>query len=31
MKGISPEQLLTNCVSKINWGIDFGKLKIKWK
>ena len=29
MKGIPPEQLLTNCVSKINWGIDFGKLKIK--
>ena len=31
MKGIPPEQLLTNCVSKINWGIDFSKLKIKWK
>ena len=31
MKGIPPEQLLTNCVSKINWRIDFSKLKIKWK
>ena len=31
MKGIPSEQLLTNCVSKINWGIDFSKLKIKWK
>lgn len=27
-KGIPPEQLVTNCVSKINWGIDFSKLKI---
>ena len=30
MKGIPPEQLLNNCVSKIDWGIDFNKLKIKF-
>ena len=30
MKGIPP-QLLNNCVSRIDWGIDFSKLKIKWK
>ena len=30
MKGIPPEQLLKNCVQKIDWGIDFKKLKIQW-
>ena len=30
MKGISPEQLLKNCVSKIDWGIDFKKLRVRW-
>lgn len=30
MKGIPPEQLLNNCVSKIDWGIDFGLLKVNW-
>ena len=30
MKGIPPEQLLKNCVKKIDWEIDFSFLKIKW-
>ena len=30
MKGIPPEQLLNNCVSKIDWGIDFNQLRINW-
>ena len=31
LKGIPPEQLLKNCVQKIDWGIDFSQLKIKLK
>ena len=31
MKGIKPEVLLKECVEKINWDIDFEKLKVKWK
>ena len=30
MKGIPPEQLLKNCVQKIDWGIDFSLLRTKW-
>ena len=30
MKGIPPEQLHKNCVQKIDWGIDFKKLKVRW-
>ena len=31
MKGIQPEVLLKECVEKIDWGIDWEKLKVKWK
>ena len=31
MKGIQPEVLLKECVEKIDWGIDFDKLKLDWK
>jgi len=31
MKGIKPEVLLKECVSKIDWGIDWENLKIDWK
>ena len=31
LKGIPPEQLLKNCVQKIDRGIDFSQLKIKLK
>ena len=27
---IPPEQLLNNCVSKIDWRIDFNQLRINW-
>ena len=30
LKGIKPEVLLKECVEKIDWGIDFNKLKVKW-
>jgi hypothetical protein len=30
MKGIKPEVLLRECVSKIDYGIDWNELKIKW-
>ena len=30
MKGIKPDVLLKECVSKINWGIDWEKLKVKF-
>ncbi len=30
MKGIKPDVLLNECVSKIDWGIDWKKLKIDW-
>ena len=31
MKGVKPEVLMKECVDKIDWGIDFEKLKVKWK
>ena len=31
MKGVKPDVLLKECVEKIDWGIDFEKLKVKWK
>ena len=31
MKGIRPEVLLKECVSKIDWGINWEKLKVNWK
>ena len=31
MKGVKPEVLMKECVEKINWDIDFEKLKVKWK
>ena len=31
MKGINPKVLLKECVEKIDWGIDWEKLKIDWK
>ena len=31
MKGIKPSVLLKECVSKMDWGIDWEKLKVKWK
>ena len=31
MKGVKPEVLLKECVEKINWDIDFDKLKLDWK
>jgi len=31
MKGIKADVLLKECVSKIDWGIDWEKLKVKWK
>ena len=30
MKGIKPDVLLNECVSKIDWSIDWKKLKIDW-
>ena len=30
MKGIKPDVLLKECVSKIDWGIDWKKLKVKF-
>lgn len=30
MKGIKPEVLLKECVSKMDWGIDWEKLKVKF-
>jgi hypothetical protein len=30
MKGVKPEVLLKECVEKIDWGIDWKKLKIDW-
>ena len=29
MKGIKPNVLMDECVKKIDWGIDFKKLKVK--
>ena len=31
MKGVKPEVLMKECVEKINWDIDFDKLKLDWK
>ena len=31
MKGINSKVLLKECVEKIDWGIDWEKLKIDWK
>ena len=31
MKGVKPEVLMKECVERINWDIDFEKLKVKWK
>ena len=31
MKGITVDVLLKECVEKIDWGIDWEKLKIDWK
>ena len=31
MKGVKPEVLLKECVEKINWDIDFDKLKLDCK
>ena len=30
MKGVKPEVLLRECVKKINWDVDWEKLKINW-
>ena len=30
MKGIKPEVLLKECVEKINWDVDWKKLKVDW-
>ena len=30
MKGVKPEVLLNECVKKLNWDIDWEKLKMKW-
>ena len=30
MKGVKPEVLLIECVKKINWDVDWEKLKINW-
>ena len=30
MKGVKPEVLLKECVEKIDWGIDWKKLKVDW-
>ena len=30
LKTIEPQVLLEECVSKLNWKIDYNKLKIKW-
>ena len=30
MKGVKPEVLSKECVEKIDWGIDWTKLKIDW-
>ena len=29
MKGIKPNVLMDECVKKIDWGVDFKKLKVK--
>ena len=31
MKGIKPRVLKNECVEKIDWGIDWNKLKVDWK
>ena len=31
MKGVKPDVLLKECVDKIDWGIDWEKLKVDWK
>ena len=31
MKGVKPEVLMKECVEKIDWGIDWEKLKVDWK
>jgi hypothetical protein len=31
MEGVKLEVLMKECVEKINWDIDFEKLKVKWK
>ena len=31
MKGVKPDVLSKECVEKINWGIDWEKLKVDWK
>ena len=31
MKGIKPDVLLKECVNKMDWGIDWEKLKVNWK
>jgi len=31
LKGVKPDVLLKECVEKIDWGIDWEKLKVKWK
>ena len=31
LKGINPKVLLKECVEKIDWSIDWEKLKIDWK
>ena len=30
MKGIQPEVLQRECVEKIDWGVDWETLKVKW-
>ena len=30
MKGIQTEVLLKECVEKIDWGVDWETLKVKW-
>jgi len=30
MKGVKPEVLLKECVEKINWDVDWKKLKVDW-
>ena len=30
LKGVKPDVLLKECVEKIDWGIDWEKLKVKW-
>jgi len=31
LKGVKPDVLLKECVEKIDWGIDWEKLKVKWE